>query len=258
MVKHKSHLRFWAQITSSISDLPALPGPPLAEVYPLMQAAIPSSIIIPMLTGGGGQIIQWTSPNTSSVDMLLWRFRGFLCFCCICFLMFSCSSTRYQNVLYKMATCCGDKYIMGSEGEKFAFLFVSESNSAMFRLREVWTWLSVQTQQPLSLRKETSYTVLCLCWVFVVWMYIYDTNRQSQSSWSREDTGKWFVNTSEDNSALVQLNDLSQFLVQFLTEQHIFGHAMTLLKSFFLLLLCWSRARGEKWWKVLLYVITWK
>lgn len=74
MVKHKSHLRFWAQITASISDLPTLLGPPLAEGPLLIQAALPSSNMIPVLTGEGGQIIQRTSSNTSSrtPDAMRW------------------------------------------------------------------------------------------------------------------------------------------------------------------------------------------
>lgn len=67
MVKHKSHLRFWAHIAASISNLPTLLSPPLAEVAPSHSAALPSSNMIPILTGEGRQIIQWTSTNTSSM-----------------------------------------------------------------------------------------------------------------------------------------------------------------------------------------------
>lgn len=42
--------------------------------------------------------------SCNALDMLLWtlerRLRGCSCFCCKCFLMFSCSTKKYQNMFY--------------------------------------------------------------------------------------------------------------------------------------------------------------
>lgn len=65
----------------------------------------------------------------NALDMLLWTLerglRGCLCFCCKCFLMFSCSTKKYQNMFYiKKAIYCGNNLnavlsnIMGSKGEE--------------------------------------------------------------------------------------------------------------------------------------------
>lgn len=62
--------------------------------------------------------------------------------------------------------------IKGSEGEQ-ELRFCLGSSKVSEGLVTV-TWALVQTKQPLSLRKQTSFILLFfLFWVFVVWMYIY-------------------------------------------------------------------------------------
>ena len=144
MVKHKSHLRFWAQIRVHLWKSHRLilqPSNSARSTFSI-QAANPSSNMIPVLLWrrrGGVKVNEWT-PHAMCFDALDVRAEIFILIVSSCFQVVK---QKYQNVFDRKRLWKQLNNLLSdtrSEGE--IFIFVSEETcgfkSKLFRLREAW------------------------------------------------------------------------------------------------------------------------